>query len=145
MGLFFRIMGIVLMVFAAGLLVDAVQNMQELGWIPVLDQAMWNTSSYLSESSSIGDVFHSLVGYADRPTVLQAIVWIAYLGVAATAFVVKGRRGSPAPSAQSAPDTAAAAGSVPVAVPVDRPGAADLASDPAPSGSGAPLVTRPQA
>ncbi len=48
-GLFFRIIGIVLMVFAAGLLVDAVENMQELGWLPFLDHMLWNTSTYLSE------------------------------------------------------------------------------------------------
>ncbi len=99
MGLFFRIIGIVLMVFAAGLLIDAVENMQELGWLPFLDHTLWNTSSYLSESSSLGDVFHSLLGYADQPTVLQAIVWVTYLGVATTAFVLMGRRGRDAAAA----------------------------------------------
>ena len=33
--LFFRIIGVVLMVFAAGLLADAVENMQEFGLAPV--------------------------------------------------------------------------------------------------------------
>ena len=97
MGLFFRVIGIVLMVFAAGLLADAVQNMQQLGWLPFLDHALWNTSHYLSESSSIGDVFHSLLGYADHPTVLQAIVWVTYLGAATTAFIKMGRRGRKVP------------------------------------------------
>ena len=101
MGLFFRIIGIVLMVFAAGLLADAVENMQQLGWLPFLDHAMWDTSGYLSESSSIGDVFHSLLGYADHPTPLQAVVWVTYLSVATTAFILVGRRGrrpgTPAP------------------------------------------------
>ncbi len=36
LGLFFRTIGVILMVFAAGLLADAVQNMQELGWLPFL-------------------------------------------------------------------------------------------------------------
>jgi len=111
LGLFFRIIGVVLMVFAAGLLVDAVENMQQLGWLPFLDHTLWNSSGYLSESSSIGDVFHSLLGYADHPTVLQAIVWVTYLMVATTAFIVNGRRGrtppAPVPPAKSA---AAAAG-----------------------------------
>jgi len=92
MGLFFRIIGIVLMVFASGLLANAVENMQELGWLPFLDHNLWDTSRYLNQSSNIGDVFHSLVGYADHPTVLQAIVWVAYLTVAATAFIRRGRR-----------------------------------------------------
>ena len=92
MGLFFRVIGVVLMVFAAGLLADAVQGMQELGWLPFGDQSLWDTSRYLNEGSNIGDVFHSLLGYADRPTVLQAVVWVTYLGVATTAFIRKGRR-----------------------------------------------------
>ena len=33
---FFQIVGTLLMVFAAGLLGDAVQNLQELGWLPWL-------------------------------------------------------------------------------------------------------------
>ncbi len=92
LGLFFRVIGVVLMVFAAGLLADAVQGMQELGWLPFLEQPLWDTSRYLNESSNIGDVFHSLLGYADHPTVLQAVVWVTYLTVATTAFIAKGRR-----------------------------------------------------
>jgi len=100
LGLFFRVIGVVLMVFAAGLLADAVQNMQQLGWLPFLERPMWDTSGFLNQSSNLGDVFHSLLGYADHPTVLQAVVWVAYLSVAATAFILKGRRvpsGAPAP------------------------------------------------
>ncbi len=92
LGLFFRILGVVLMVFAAGLLADAVQNMQELGWLPFLEGHMWNTSSLLSEHSTAGDLFHSLLGYADRPTALQVIAWVTYLSVATTLFITKGRR-----------------------------------------------------
>jgi high-affinity iron transporter len=92
LGLFFRVVGIVLMVFAAGLLADAVENMQQLGWLPFLDQPLWDTSGFLSQSSNIGDVFHSLLGYADHPTVLQAVVWLGYVVVATTAFVLMGRR-----------------------------------------------------
>ena len=66
--------------------------MQQLGWLPFLDHVMWNTSTYLSEASSIGDVFHSLLGYADQPTVLQFIVWAVYLIVATTAFILLGRQ-----------------------------------------------------
>ena len=132
-GLFFRVIGIVLMVFAAGLLVDAVENMQQLGWLPFLDHAMWNSSSYLSESSSIGDVFHSLLGYADHPTVLQAIVWVTYLGVATTAFVVRGRRGqtaAAAPAVAPVAEGAATAGSPVAAVPVATAGSATTSAAP---------------
>jgi high-affinity iron transporter len=99
-GVFFRVIGVVLMVFAAGLLADAVENMQELGWLPFLGHTLWNSSGALAEDSSIGDVFHSLLGYADHPTVLQMIVWIVYVSVSVTLFIRIGRRtrkGSPTP------------------------------------------------
>jgi high-affinity iron transporter len=92
LGLFFRIIGIVLMVFAAGLLADAVENMQELGWLPFLGHPLWNSSGLLSQDSALGDVFHSLLGYADRPTVLQAAVWVTFVAVTLTCFIVMGRR-----------------------------------------------------
>ena len=92
LGLFFRIIGMVLMVFAAGLLADAVQNMQDLGWLPFLQGSVWNTSRFLSENSTGGDLFHSLLGYAERPTMLQLLVWAAYLSGAITLFATMGRR-----------------------------------------------------
>ncbi len=91
LGLFFRVIGVILMVFAAGLLADAVENMQELGWLPFLEHSLWNTSSFLSEDSSLGDLFHSLLGYADHPTVLQVLVWVTYVSVSVTLFIRMGR------------------------------------------------------
>ena len=88
---FFRILGILLMVFAAGLLSDAVQNLQELGWLPFGRHVLWDTSGALSESSNFGDVLHSLVGYAERPTVLQGVVWFLYVVGSIAIFVVLSR------------------------------------------------------
>lgn len=79
-GRFFTIVGTLLMVFAAGLLVDAVQNLQELGWLPVAIRPLWHTGSILNEDSAIGDIAHSFFGYAQSPTVLQAVVYVLYLG-----------------------------------------------------------------
>jgi high-affinity iron transporter len=88
---FFTVIGAVLMVFAAGLVADIVENLQQLGWLPVLDRQLWDTSRFLSENSSIGDIFHSLFGYADHPTLLQVLCYFTYLGVAITAFLFAGR------------------------------------------------------
>ena len=89
--IFFRVLGIVLMFFAAGLLADAVENMQQLGWLSIGTHVMWNTSNAVTESSSVGDVLHSLVGYADHPTVMQGIVWLVYIVVSVSAFIGFGR------------------------------------------------------
>lgn len=89
----FTIVGSLLMVFGAGLVADVIENMQQLGWLPFLRTPLWNTSRYLSESSSIGDIFHSFFGYADQPTPLQLGVYLTYLAVVfATLYVMKHRQ-----------------------------------------------------
>ena len=89
--LFFRVLGIMLMFFAAGLLTDAVQNLQQLGWLDFGNHVLWNTSATITESSNVGDVLHSLLGYADHPTVLQAVVWLGYIIASVGAFIALGR------------------------------------------------------
>jgi high-affinity iron transporter len=96
--LFFQLLGTLLMIFAAGLLADAVENFQQLGWLPFGRHVLWNSGGLVSEASSVGDMLHSLLGYADQPTVLQALVWASYVALATTAFLRVGRRRAPAPA-----------------------------------------------
>jgi high-affinity iron transporter len=86
-GLFFKVVGALLMVFAAGLLVDTVDNMQKLGWLPVVAHPLWNSAHVLSEDSAMGDVVHSFFGYVSRPTLLEVGVWVLYIAVTVTAFL----------------------------------------------------------
>jgi len=92
MRLFFRTLGVALFIFAAGLLSDAIQNLQELNWIPFMHHQLWNSSGFVAEDSNFGDVLHSLLGYAERPTVLQALVWTSYLGIGNWLFLRMGRQ-----------------------------------------------------
>src|SRR6266849_1450517 len=84
--IFFRVMGLLLLVFAAGLLGDAVQNMQGLGWLHVGTTPLWNTSHILREDTAIGDILHTFIGYSEQPTVLQGLLYTAYLLVAGSLF-----------------------------------------------------------
>ncbi len=88
----FKALGVALMFFAAGLLVDAIQNMQQLGWIPFLDSTMWNTGSFLNDQSTLGDIAHSFFGYASQPTLLQLLAYLVYLSVSISLFLVLGRK-----------------------------------------------------
>ena len=81
MGRFFAVAGTLLMVFAAGLLADAVENLQSLAWLPT-GPRLWSTAGVLSENSALGDIVHSFFGYAERPTALQVGVYVAYLAAA---------------------------------------------------------------
>lgn len=92
---FFTTVGTLLIVFAAGLVADIVENLQQLGWVHALSGQLWNTTSVLSEGSAIGDVFHSLFGYADRPTALQAVCYLIYVSGAVGLYVGLNRRGVP--------------------------------------------------
>jgi high-affinity iron transporter len=79
--------GVLLMVFAAGLLADAVENLQQLGWLPVLDAPMWHSARLLSEESALGDVLHSFFGYSDAPTPLQLLIYVAYLAIVVVVYL----------------------------------------------------------
>jgi high-affinity iron transporter len=84
---FFTVIGVLLMVFAAGLLADSVENLQQLGWLPVLDAPMWHSASLLSESSAFGDVLHSFFGYSDAPTPLQLLIYAGYLAIVVITYL----------------------------------------------------------
>jgi high-affinity iron transporter len=118
---FFRVMGLLLLVFAAGLLGDAVQNLQALGWLPWGAAHLWNTSHWLSEDSPLGDLLHAFLGYAEAPTPLQAAAYLAFLGLAGGYFARLTRRTSgsavlaqvPAPDRQPSGPLPAQRGSEP--------------------------------
>jgi high-affinity iron transporter len=84
---FFTVIGVLLMIFAAGLLADSVENLQQLGWLPVLDGPMWHSGRLLSESSAFGDVLHSFFGYSDAPTPLQLVIYVGYLAIVVLAYL----------------------------------------------------------
>jgi len=86
LGRFFTVVGSLLMVVAAGLLANAVQNLQHLGMLPS-SMTLWNASGVLPDSSGVGDVLHGLFGYSAAPTLLQAVLWLGFLGVGLALFL----------------------------------------------------------
>jgi high-affinity iron transporter len=76
----FSVTGILVTLLAAGLSAEAVRQLSNAGIINVLDQQLWDTSWLLSEDSWPGRVLHVLVGYMDRPTLLQAIAYLVTAG-----------------------------------------------------------------
>ncbi len=64
---------------AAGMATQAVQFLNNAGWVIALDQTVWDTSRMLSEGSIFGRMLHTLIGYTERPTEMQLVVYIATL------------------------------------------------------------------
>lgn len=58
---------------AAGLAAQAVDFLQEGGWLQAWSEPVWNTSGVLSEDGLVGRVLHTLVGYIDRPTGMELV------------------------------------------------------------------------
>lgn len=64
---------------AAGMAASAVQFLNNAGYAEVLGRTVWDTSWLLSEGSIVGKLMHTLVGYTERPSELQLIVYIGIL------------------------------------------------------------------
>ncbi len=88
----FRNTGLLLLLFAAGLVGHAVHEFNELGWIPPLMDPIWNLSAWLREDALVGSFLKSLFGYNADPSLTEALAYASYLIVLALAW-----RGASAP------------------------------------------------
>ncbi|GHO91310.1 membrane protein [Reticulibacter mediterranei] len=102
--IFFRVMGLLLIVLSAGLLSNAIESLQGLGWLP-FTPALWSTSDILSELDGPGYILHTFLGYSDNPTILQVGGYVIYLLVAGVLFWRQTRRPEPRPSAHPSSET----------------------------------------
>lgn len=85
---FFTVTGVMLIFIAAGLLGQAVHELQELGVLPFLAQAAWSTKAALDEKASlVGSLLRAFIGYDDTPSVLHALAYAAYLATALYLFL----------------------------------------------------------
>ncbi len=64
---------------AAGMAAQSVHFLNNAGLVQALDKTVWDTSWLLSESSIFGRMLHALIGYTERPTQMQLLVYILTL------------------------------------------------------------------
>ena len=75
----FAVTAVLIALLAAGMAAQATQFLDAAGFVTVLGHQLWDTSWLLPQDSVIGRVLHTLIGYTDRPTALQLIVYLATL------------------------------------------------------------------
>jgi len=97
---FFTVTGILLIVFAAGLLAHGIHEFQEAGLLPMTIEHVWDTNGFINEDSNVGEFMTALFGYNGNPSLLEVAAWGIFL-VTALAFFVRplvnwGRRPAPA-------------------------------------------------
>jgi high-affinity iron transporter len=84
---------------AAGLAAQAIVFLQQAGVLTMMNETAWDTSAILSDSSLVGRVLHTLIGYSDAPSVLQVVVYVATLAIIVALTKAFGSR--PAPTAKA--------------------------------------------
>ena len=77
----FAVTSILIALLAAGMASQAVLFLNQANVLVALDNVLWDTSSILSDGSLLGRALHTLVGYTDRPTQMQLLVYAATLAV----------------------------------------------------------------
>src|SRR5215471_13728196 len=95
----FAVTTVLIALLAAGMAAQAVQYLDAAGIINVLSRQLWDSSPWLPQDGIIGRMLRTLVGYTDRPTELQLIVYLATLtAMAALAWLAAPTRARRAPA-----------------------------------------------
>jgi high-affinity iron transporter len=98
----FQVTSVLIALLAAGLAAQAVQFLDQAGVVTTLEKTVWDTSAWLSESSLFGKLLHTLIGYTERPSEMQLLVYVAVLVVmAALMWVLKPPAKQPALAEQT--------------------------------------------
>ncbi len=78
LGVFFKMTGVLILLISAGLLSNMVGIMQEIRLLPVVNEALFDLSWFISASSEPGIFLKALFGYTPAPSLLQALSYITY-------------------------------------------------------------------
>ena len=76
---FFQATTVLLFLFAAGLVANGVYEWNEIGWIPVGVERLWNTSALVSDTSLVGSTLHMLFGYRASPSLSALLAYGGYI------------------------------------------------------------------
>jgi high-affinity iron transporter len=77
---FFRVTGVLLIFFAAGLVAHGVHELQEAALLPTIVEHVWNVNPILSEDSITGQFLKALLGYNGDPSLIEVLSYAAYFG-----------------------------------------------------------------
>lgn len=84
---FFKITGMILVFFAAGLFAHGIHELQEAGMFPVIIEHVWDINWLLNEKGTLGSFLKSLLGYNGNPSLPEVIGYLGYLLLVGKAFL----------------------------------------------------------
>jgi high-affinity iron transporter len=103
---FFSYTGVFLIVVAGGVLAYGVHDLQEAGLLPGLGTLAFDVSAAVPPDSWYGTLLKGVFNFSPATTVLEAVVWVAYV-VPVMFFFVRSVRRQGTPTAPPAPVSSA--------------------------------------
>ena len=76
----FQVTSWMLIFLVAGMVAQAFGYLTAAGGVPEITSTVWDTSGIVSDNSFIGKIMHVLVGYTDRPSGIQLLVYLLTIG-----------------------------------------------------------------
>jgi len=89
---FFQVTGVLLIFFAAGLVVRSMHEFNGLGWVPTMIEHTWNFNPILNDQSTPGQVLKVLFGYTGSPSLTEVLAYTAYFVVIVPGLLWASRR-----------------------------------------------------
>ena len=84
---FFKVTGLILILFAAGLIAHSIAEFNEAGLIPAIISPIWNLNSLLNDHSIVGMIFNTLFGYHGNPSLTEALGYSGYMLITLFVFI----------------------------------------------------------
>ncbi len=83
---FFQVTGLLLILFAAGLVAHGIHEFNEINWIPSVVEHVWDVNSIIDEKSVSGELLKTLFGYNGNPSLTEMIGYFGYLIIVSIFF-----------------------------------------------------------
>jgi high-affinity iron transporter len=93
--LFFRVTGVLIILFAAGLLAKGVHEFQEAHVFGTANEQVWDlteVSALNPDESTVGEFLGGLFGWSPDPSIEMVLVYFLFLIPVGTAFLTQTRK-----------------------------------------------------
>jgi high-affinity iron transporter len=76
---FFQITNLLLILFSAGMVAQAITEFNELGWIPGIINPLYDISHIFNDQSPMGGLLSTLLGYSSSPTLTRTVTYLLFI------------------------------------------------------------------
>jgi high-affinity iron transporter len=84
--MFFDVTGLLLVLFAAGLLAHGIHEFHEAGLIPPVVEHVWDINALIHEKSTFGRFLTAIFGYNANPSLVEVVAYATFLAVVLTGY-----------------------------------------------------------